>query len=350
MSIHKSAVLGLAAVTLCSAMADSAMARELTVVGWGGSTQAAQHQIYMTPYAKALGKPVLEESWDGGYGVLQAKVKAGTPNWDVVQVEADELALGCADGLYEKLDWSKIGSRKDFIKGADSDCGVGAYVWSTALAYDTTKFANGGPRSWADFFDVAKFPGKRALRKGAKYNLEFALMADGVPADQVYSVLATPAGVDRAFKKLDQLKPYLVWWESGAQPAQLISSGEVAMSSAYSGRISAFNASEKAHLKIVWPDSIYATDSWVILRGSPNAASALGFIAFASNPTNQAKLPSIIAWGPTNKTAAAQVPVQFQTDLPTTAQNMAVAQPLNVDFWVDNSEALTQRFNAWLAQ
>ncbi|MEL6078769.1 extracellular solute-binding protein, partial [Stenotrophomonas maltophilia] len=73
------------------------------------------------------------------------------------------------------------------------------------------------PGSWADFWDTKQFPGKRGLRKGAKYTLEFALMADGVPRDQVYQVLRQPGGVDRAFRKLDQIKTQIQWWESGAQ-------------------------------------------------------------------------------------------------------------------------------------
>uniref|UniRef100_A0A914Z8P2 Spermidine/putrescine ABC transporter substrate-binding protein n=1 Tax=Panagrolaimus superbus TaxID=310955 RepID=A0A914Z8P2_9BILA len=111
--------------------AGSAQARDLTVVSWGGSYQDGQREIYFKPFAKELGKPVLDESWDGGYGVLQAKVKAGETNWDVVQVEAEELELGCADGIYETIDWEKLGGKDKFIPAAVHDCGVGAIVWST---------------------------------------------------------------------------------------------------------------------------------------------------------------------------------------------------------------------------
>ena len=101
----------------------SAQARDLTVVSWGGSYQDAQKKIYFEPFAKETGKPLLDESWDGGYGVLQAKVKAGTPNWDAVQVESEELALGCADGIYEPIDWSKLGGREAFLPAAVSEIG-----------------------------------------------------------------------------------------------------------------------------------------------------------------------------------------------------------------------------------
>ncbi|MET3794662.1 putative spermidine/putrescine transport system substrate-binding protein [Aquamicrobium terrae] len=326
-----------------------AQARDLTIVSWGGNYQDGQREIYFKPYAEKTGKPVLDETWDGGYGVLQAKAKAGNPNWDVVQVEVEELALGCADGIYEKIDWAKLGGEDKFIPSAVNECGAGAIVWSTAIAYDTEKLAD-GPQSWADFWDVQKFPGKRSLRKGPKYTLEFALMADGVPPAEVYDVLATDEGVDRAFKKLDELKPNIVWWESGAQPLQFLASGEVAMASAYNGRITGINRTENRKFKVVWPGSIYAVDSWAILKDAENKEAGMDFIAFASQPENQAKLPQYVAYGLPVKAAAEMVPAEYKADLPTEPENMKDALAIDVDFWIDNAEALTQRFNAWLAQ
>lgn len=331
------------------AAAGTAAARDLTVVSWGGTYQDAQREIFFKPFAEATGQPVLDESWDGGIGVLQAKVKAGNPNWDVVQVEAEELALGCADGLFEKLDWSQFGGEDAFLPSAVHECGVGAIVWSTAIAYDSARIAE-GPQSWADFWDTEKFPGKRALRKGPKYTLEFALLADGVPAEEVYSVLSTPEGIDRAFAKLDALKGDLIWWEAGAQPLQLLASGEVAMTSAYNGRITGINRAEGKAFKVVWPGSIYAVDSWVILAGAENRDRGVEFIAFASQPEHQARLPEFVAYGLPQKEAAAAVPAELQADLPTNPANLEHALPLDVDFWIDNSEELTERFNAWLAQ
>ncbi|KQT55209.1 MULTISPECIES: ABC transporter substrate-binding protein [unclassified Aureimonas] len=325
------------------------LARDLTVVSWGGNYQDAQRQIYFQPFAAKSAKPLLDESWDGGYGVLAAKLQAGTPNWDVVQVETEELALGCADGLYEPVDWAKLGGEDKFIPSAVNECGVGAIVWTTGLSYDADKLKT-PPASWADFFDTAKFPGKRALRKGPKYALEFALIADGVAPKDVYTTLATPEGVDRAFAKLDTIKKDLVWWESGAQPIQLLASGEVVMTSAYNGRLAGINKSEGKNFQIVWPGSIYAIDSWVVLKGSPNKEAAFDFIQFASLPENQSKLPDFIAYGLPNKEAGAMLKPDVAAQLPTAPANLDVSIPLDGDFWVDNVEALTTRFNAWVAQ
>lgn len=341
------ALLGL---TMTSILATNvATARDLTIVSWGGNFQDAQREIYFQPFSKASHQKVLDQSWDGGIGVLEAKVRAGNPNWDVVEVEAEDLALGCAAGVFEKIDWKALGGQDKFLPTAVSRCGVGTIVWSTGLAYDADKLKV-APTSWADFWDLKKFPGKRGFRKGPKYALEFALIADGVPRDKVYETLRTPAGVDRAFAKLDQIKSQIVWWGAAAQSLQLLASGDVTMTTAYNGRITGFNQEEGKHFKMVWKDSIPAVDSWVILKGSSNKGEAMKFIAFASEPENQAKLPKYIAYGLTNKAANALVPENILDELPTKPSHMAEALPLDAEFWAENIEPLTKRFNAWVAK
>ncbi|PHQ81925.1 MAG: hypothetical protein COB69_03235 [Phycisphaera sp.] len=150
----------------------------------------------------------------------------------------------------------------------------------------------------ADFFNVAKFPGKRGLRKGAKVNLEFALIADGVLAKDVYGVLATPEGVDRAFKKLDTIKGDVVWWEAGAQPPQLLADGEVSMTTAYNGRIFNAVAGEGKAFEIVWDGQILDLDLFVIPKGAPNKEEALKFIAFATDTQRLADQAKYISYGP----------------------------------------------------
>ena len=171
-----------------------AAGQDVVVVSWGGAYQDAQRQVYFEPFTQASGIRVVEDTWDGGVGVLRARVEGGDPGWDVVQVETEELLIGCEEGLLVPIDWSRIGDQGDLIPGAAHECGVGTIVWSTVLAYDAARLAE-APTGWADFFDLARFPGKRALRKGPKYALEFALIADGVPAGEVYDALRTEAGV-----------------------------------------------------------------------------------------------------------------------------------------------------------
>ena len=338
--------LSLAVVAACCAQA--AQAADLTVISFGGANKAAQEKAYYAPFTKATGIKVVGGEYNGEMAKVKAMVDTKSVSWDVLEVESPELARGCDEGMFEKLDYSKIGNKADFVPGAAQSCGVGIFVWSTVLAYNADKLKV-GPSGWKDFWDVKKFPGKRGMRKGAKYTLEVALMADGVAAKDVYKVLATPAGVDRAFKKLDQLKPNIQWWEAGAQPPQYLVSGDVVMSSAYNGRI-ANTQKEGKNLKIVWAGGMYDFDSWAIPKGSPNKDAALKFIAFASKPENQKGYSEQIAYGPTNKKAVPLLDKRLVADLPTAPQNIKSGVAVDVAFWADYGEALEQRFNAWAAK
>jgi len=338
----------LAVVAVGLAFVGQAMAKDLTVISFGGANKAAQVKAYYDPFKKASGINVVGGEYNGEMAKVKAMVDTKSVSWDVLEVESPELARGCDEGLFEKLDYSKIGNKADFVPGAAQQCGVGIFVWSTALAYNADKL-KAAPTSWKDFWDVKKFPGKRGLRKGAKYTLEIALMADGVAPKDVYKVLATPAGVDRAFKKLDQLKPNIQWWEAGAQPPQYLASGDVVMSSAYNGRIAAAQKEGK-NLKVVWNGGMYDFDSWAIPKGSPNKDAAYKFIAFASKPENQKVYSQNIAYGPSNKLAVPMIDKKEMAELPTAPQNMKDAVKVDVGFWADYGESLEQRFNAWASK
>ena len=344
----RAAVIGAAlAATASGALAQG---RPLSVVSWGGAYQDAQKEVYFKPFMEKTGIKMVDESWDGGIGVLRAKLQGGANNWDVVQVESEELLLGCEEGLFDKLDWAKLGGRDKYLPDAVSDCGVGAIVYSFVLAYDGDKIKGGAPKNWADFWNVQKWPGKRALRKGPKTTLEIALLADGVAPQDVYKTLATPAGVDRAFNKLSQLKSNLIWWEKGAQPPQMLASGEAVMVDAYNGRIDAANTKDKKNFKIVWTNNLYTIDSWVIMKGSPNKADAEKFLAFVNDPNYQKNLPTKIAYSVTSKAAIAMIDPKVHANLATAPENFKGSLYISDKFWLENLDKLNQRFNAWLAK
>jgi putative spermidine/putrescine transport system substrate-binding protein len=310
---------------------------QITVVNFGGANGAAQKKAYMEPFEKA-----------GNKVKIKAMVEAKNVTWDVVEVESPDVNRGCDEGLFEKLDYSKIGNKADFQAAAVHECGIGTFVWSTVMAYNGDKLKS-APTTWADFWDTKKYPGKRGMRKGARYNLEFALMADGVPVGDVYKVLATPAGADRAFKKLTELKPNIQWWEAGAQPPQFLVAGDVTMTTAYNGRIDAAQREGK-NLKITWTGGIYDLDYWVIPKGSANKDAALKFIQVASSDTAQAEYAKLISYGPTNKNALKKLDAKVLDLLPTSASNSKTALQFNIRFWSDQGEALEKRFAAWAAQ
>lgn len=340
----KSIALAVCGILSCS----SAMASELTLISFGGTNQKAQDKAFYQPFMKSSGNKILPGEYNGEQARVKAMVEARKVTWDVVEVESPELARGCEEGLYEKLDYSKIGGKDEFIGKAVTDCGIGFFVWSTLLAYNADKL-KAAPASWADFWDLKKFPGKRGMRKGAKFTLEIALLADGVKPDQVYKLLATKDGVDRAFKKLDQIKGSIQWWEAGAQPPQMLAAGDVVMSSAYNGRI-ATAQKEGKNLKMVWGGNIYDVESYAIPKGAPNRDLAYKYLQFSSKAENQQVFSGEIPYGPTNLKAAKAMPAQIAAELPTSAANIASALPSNTQFWVEHGEELEQRFNSWAAK
>ncbi|OSN07896.1 spermidine/putrescine ABC transporter substrate-binding protein [Lonsdalea iberica] len=333
---------------LIVAMSSQAWAENLTVISFGGTNKDAQDKAFYKPFMAAGMGTIESGEYNGEMARLRAMVETGQISWDIVEVEGPELLRGCNEGLLEPLDWKKLGEASQFVKGAVSECGAGIFVWSTVLTYNANKLKQ-APTSWADFWDVRKFPGKRALRKSAKFTLEIALLADGVKREDLYKVLATPAGVDRAFKKLDQIKSNIQWWESGAQPLQWLVSGDVVMTSAYNGRV-AVAQKEKPGINIVWKDSIYDLDSWAIVKGSKHKALAEQFIAFANKPENQKVFAENIAYGPTNIKTNELLPAAIRSNLPTAPENLEQSLAVDTEFWIDHGEELEQRFNSWAAQ
>jgi Spermidine/putrescine-binding periplasmic protein len=333
-----------------AACGSSSELRPLTVVGWGGSSQDAHREAYWTSFSRTTGIPLREDSWRGGVGVIRTKVIGGDASWDIVQVETEDLVLGCEEGLFQRLDWASLGGRDAFLPVAVHDCGVGAMLWSYVIGYDGDRIKGPGPKSWADFWDLERFPGKRGMRKTPKYSLEFALMADGVPPDQVYPTLRTPSGVDRAFRKLDEIKPNVVWWSSISQVPDLLGSREVVMSVTSPGRLIVANRTEGRNFKLDWHGNIYAVDYWVILANSPRKAEAAQLLRYMTRPENQIELARHIPTGLTNVEANRRVDPKLKLDTPSDPANMTDALELDANFWVEYGDQLTQRFNAWVAR
>lgn len=352
-----------AALATATALTTAAHAAgEITVVSWGGAYTKSQVEAYHKPWMAETGNTIISEDYNGGLAEVKAQVEAGNVTWDLVDVELSDAIRGCDEGLLEELDLAALPAApdgtpagEDFIDGTLHDCAVANIIWSTIYAYDSSKISD-GPTSMADFFDLEKFPGKRGLRKGPKANLEMALIADGVEPSEVYDLLGTDEGVDRAFAKLDTIKSEVVWWEAGAQPPQLLADGEVAMTTAYNGRIFNAVAAEDKPFEIVWDGQVWDLDLWVIPKGAPNKDLAMEFIKFSTATEQLAAQASWISYGPARMSSAPLVgsynskpDLAMGPQMPTAPENFENAIQNDFEFWADNQDELNERFNAWLA-
>lgn len=318
----------------------------VTFASWGGAYQEAQKVCYCDPFAARTGITVLQDG-PMNEAKFRTMVGAGEPVWDVVDVTHGFLYNGIKADLFEKLDLSKI--HVDRISAAyRTDYGIGDIVWSYNIGYSTKVFNEGDhPKSWADVFDLKRFPGTRTLQaSGPQAVLEVAAMADGVPMDQVYQALSTDEGVKGAFAKLETIKANTIFWETNSQSQQLFTDGEVTCGLILNGR--AYDAAQKgAAIAVEWNQNIQSIDYLVIPKGSKNLEAAHGLIDEMTVAENQAKLANMIAYAPTNPEAFAGIDPKVGSWLSTHPDNASKGFVINAEFWRDNLERLTEEWENW---
>lgn len=324
---------------------------QLTIVGWGGAWQEAYRKAVFEPFAKETGIKVIEEEYDGELAKIRAQVESGAITWDIVSVEGAELLIGCDEGLYEKMDWEALGGRDKYLDYAVADCGMASDVWAGIMAYDGDKVTGDVPKSWADFWNVEKWPGNRGMRATPTETVEYALLADGVAKQDIYTVLREPGGLDRAFKKLDELKPHIVWYKTGAECADRLGTGEVVMTACYNGRIAALARENKRNLVVAWEVGFLGgIDQFVQVKGAPNQSAAQKWWAYFARPEVQAEFMRQIAYGTAHKDAYALLSPEIKADLPTSPEKAEWIVGYDYGYWLEHKESATERFNAWSAQ
>ena len=341
----------------------SAQNQTITVVSFGGSYARACDIAYHERFESETGIGINLEDYTGGLAQIRAQVEMGNVFWDVVDLNMPELVRGCDEGLLVPFSIDDLpkgadgtSAMDDFVEGTITECGVTKLFFSRMIAYNDARIGDLKPTTIADFFDLEKFPGRRGMKRSPVANLEFALMADGVPREDVYTTLDTEEGVRRAFRKLDTIKEQIVWWETAAHPPQMLADGEVTMTTAANGRI--FNAQELEGQPfiILWDSQILYTSGYGIVEGTRNLDAARRFLEFSSRAESMASLARYIAYSPTRRSAMplisthAETGVDMRPHMPTAPENAARALHDDWEWWSDNGEEMNERFSTWLAR
>ncbi len=314
----------------------------VTFASWGGAYQKAQRAALLTPAEEILDVKILEDTLTG-LAEVRAQVKAGSVTWDIVDLEIDACVRAAQEGLLEPIDYEVVSS-EGFEKAAFAEHWIGVIYFSTVLGYSTEAYGDNPPQSWADFWDVEGFPGARAMQKDPSANVEIALIADGVPLDEVY-----PIDLDRAFRKLDEIKPYVdVWWSSGAQSAQLMKDGEVEMTTIWNGRMDAAMA-DGAQGDYTYNGGIASLDCLAIPKGSENVDVAMKVLAALVSSDLQANIPAHINYGPTNSGAFAlgKITDEMAVRSPSAPENLKNQVIVRAEWWAKNGQDLQERWDAW---
>lgn len=322
--------------------------KSLTVISLGGVHAKTQQAVFYKPFEKINDVTIFAGSYTGGMAKIRSMIETKQVDWDVVQVETPSLIRGCSEGLFEPLDLSAIGDAKNFIKGNFSECGVGFFSWSIIVAYNTDKLKK-APKTWQDFWNVKKFPGKRGLQKKPMIAMEAALLADGVQPENIYKELETPEGIDRAFRKLDELKPYIIWWEKGSQPLPMLLAGDVVMTTTFNGR-GVIAQKEGKPVGLIWHHSFYDVDNFAIVKGSQHKKLAEKFITFALSANAQKNFSEFSNYGFVNNLTVPIIDQKLLKELPNNPDTMQHSYKIDANFWVEQGETLTQRFDVWASQ
>jgi putative spermidine/putrescine transport system substrate-binding protein len=346
-SILKASV-GAAALTLPALWSPTrAQNKRIVVRDDGGIYAKAYGAVFYRPFTQATGIEVVGVQANAEpVAQIKSMVDTKSYTWDMAKISWPAiLLLTTGNKVYlEKHGLESEPVIKTIPEQYMSPYGVGTNVYTTVLAYRSDAFkGRQAPASWADFWNVKGFAGRRGIRKHPFDTIEQALMADGVPTGQVY-----PCNVDRAFATLERIKPEVaVWWTSGAQVEQLLGSGEVDMIPTWISRAQAAQANG-APVEIVWDQGIWGGDNWSILAGTPNADACREFIKFSSDPKRQAALTEYFPAGLTQPAAFDLIKPEIARNCPTYPDNIKKGLKIDAKFWFDNQASVIERFNGWV--
>jgi putative spermidine/putrescine transport system substrate-binding protein len=340
------------------AQSSSGGANEITFTSWVGPYMRSQMLGFVRPYESENGVRVNVASYNGGISEIRDQVESANVTWDVVDLTQADSIRACNEGLLERIDDISLpdgidgsSAKDDFVEGALNPCGVGVIVWATAFAYSKDAYASDRPTTIADFFDTKKYPGARAIRNDPTVIMEWALMADGVERDAVYSTLETPEGIQRALKKMDAIRGGLQIWQTGREPVRLLKSGDATMSMVWATTGASASKEPGANFEMVFDGRVIELDLFGIPKGSRYKAEAIEFIRFASSSNSLAAMVSVLPNGPTRKSSLGLLSDDVLTQIPNgPAYDDQLSILSDAQWWSKNHAALEEAFMAWIEQ
>ncbi|MFC3075496.1 ABC transporter substrate-binding protein [Shinella pollutisoli] len=338
--LGSTAALGLASAFSGLLGAGRALAQSgsVTIATSGGAFEEALRAAFFTPYQEANPSLVMRFDTPDDPSRLKAMVEAGNVTVDL-WTTGDYFGFDSDAEWLEEIDYSVVDGDA-LLPGRAMKYRVGLDIEQTLITYRTDAFPNGGPQTLADFFDVEKFPGMRACWKWVAGGIfEAALLADGVKKEDLY-----PLDIERALAKLETIRDSIIWWDTGAQSQQLLTSGEAAMGILWGSR--AFPAMEAAPIGVAWGEWFSAGTWCMVPKGAANKEEAFKVIAFAVSTEPQIKLTSLLPYGPTNAEAAKRVDERYKGNLPTDHLDTQIA--IDNTWWIANQAAVDTRFQEWL--
>jgi putative spermidine/putrescine transport system substrate-binding protein len=321
-------------------------AGQVVVRNPGGAWDETQRRYVYEPFTKETGIEVVVVA--STITKMLAMVKSGNAELDVADAGFDGLVTLDRTGALAPIDYAawKYTDPKDLPDEYKSPTTVGMALYATVLGYNKESFPDGKQsKSWAEFWDAAKFPGARMLEDmaGGTPNLEFALIADGVPMNNVF-----PIDIDRAFKSLSKIKPHIKkFWDTGALSAQMLADGDVVLGSIWNGRLQAI-ADKGAPVAIEWNQHMLSIQGYGIFKDAKNLRAAQLFVDYAMNPKAVVGLGKELNYGPTNRKSFDMLSADVVAKLPGSQEQLKRSFLQDVDWWDKNRAKVNSVWSKWI--
>jgi putative spermidine/putrescine transport system substrate-binding protein len=315
---------------------------ELVIVNWGGDAVAAFESVWAAPYSANANQRAIVDGSGPSSGRIKAMVESGTVVWDVCDRNLPaSLELGRED-LLEKVDWSAVDPKKlrDVHR---SDWGVGSYLYSFALTWDSEVHQT-APSNWADFWNLTDFPGTRTLRNNVEGMLEVALLADGVSGDSIY-----PIDIERALEKVREIKEHTIFWTSGSQSQELFRNREVSMGNIWHTRAMLVRDETDGRIQFSFNEGVLFAGAWIVPKGNPGGAAVWDFIASTQSPESQVELFKVLGNGPINPAGTDLIPEELRADDPGNPDNFARQIASDAEWYAENYASVLNRYTDLIA-
>ncbi|MBS7813416.1 ABC transporter substrate-binding protein [Roseococcus pinisoli] len=344
--LHRRLLLGAALATPALHAGRAQTQGEVIVRTPGGSYDDVMRRFVYDPFTAETGIRVTVVAATAAK--LIAMFRANNVELDLIDTgDAQLLTLERLGALapiaYDRWRWSKP---EDITRQVRNPHRVGNFIYASVLAYNTETFrGDNHPKSWADFWDAGKFAGPRMLADMASgsANLEFALLADGVPRDQLY-----PLDVDRALRVMTRIRPQIRrFWDTGALAAQMLSDREVVLGSIWNGRLQTVIDSN-APLAYTWNEHMIQVQSLGIFKDARNVEGAQRLADFMLQPQIQAQYAKALVFGPTNERAFESYTPEEAARTPGGENSRRTGFYQDVAWWHENRDRVSRTWSRWL--
>jgi putative spermidine/putrescine transport system substrate-binding protein len=303
---------------------------------YGGTTRTARSEAFLTPFSRKYGvRPVFADA-DPAKLALFAERKAA--EWDLIDLDSWDVVRFSEQGLLAKLPADV--TRVDLVPKKYRAYASGGYNASVGFGYRTDK--GPAPKTWADFFDLGKFPGKRALPSFAYFQAESALLADGESCDGLY-----PLDLDRAFAKLDKIRDDVLFYDSFGQAVQYLAQGSVSMALLPNSRVQILKAQDLP-VDFTWDDAFFQWTAAAVPKNAPDRDAAFALVDFMSQPEQQAQFARLTKYGPMNTKAADLLDKETLEQLPNA--HLDTACEVDNAGLAANLDEYSKAYTEWLGQ